>query len=182
MHISALEEYGLRVLVSLGRAYVAGNKLSASILARQEGISVEYASKLLFLFRKSGLVGAERGAQGGFYLMKDPALINVKEVLKAVQGKKKSEGHCKCFTGQQEECVHLNECSTRPVWSVLMEYFDNLTQKISLADFLRKETEMHTYVRGLAISQNEKIQSQFQSSTIKNSECQPLNKTQESQT
>src|SRR5205823_5937207 len=69
MHISAVEEYGLRCALQLA-SQPEGSVLAASQVAEREGISVQYASKILHLFRKAGLVSASRGMQGGFRLVR----------------------------------------------------------------------------------------------------------------
>jgi Rrf2 family iron-sulfur cluster assembly transcriptional regulator len=55
MRISAVEEYGLRCLVALARKG-PDSQLSISEIAELEGLSVPYASKLLAILRRAGLV------------------------------------------------------------------------------------------------------------------------------
>ncbi len=155
MHISALEEYGLRCAVQLA-ALDEASQLSASTIAEKEGISVQYASKILHLFRKSGLVEATRGTQGGFRLSRSPAEISVREVFQVM--KEERGVACGNFRGQQQECVHIRDCAMRPVWQVLIGYFENVLEKLSLADLVRTESEARKKVELFAKDEAERLQ------------------------
>jgi Rrf2 family protein len=158
MHISAVEEYGLRCalqLASLGENSV----LAASQIAEREGISVQYASKIMHLFRKAGLVVASRGMQGGFRLAKRPGDLSLRSVFSAVREEK--SGFCSQYKGLQEECVHLKGCSVRPVWNVLSSYFDSVLDHLTLGDLARTEEETKKRVEAFARSEAERLRSRF---------------------
>jgi Rrf2 family protein len=71
MQLLASEEYGLRCLLRVAHAR-GGEPLPIAEIARDEGISPEYAAKLLRRLRLAGLVRSVRGAEGG-YLLARPA-------------------------------------------------------------------------------------------------------------
>lgn len=160
MHISAVEEYGLRCALQLA-ALPEGSVLAASIIAEREGISVQYASKILHLFSKAGLVKASRGMQGGFFLIDRPQNIPLKMVFSALKEDKNEIGFCSQYKGQQEKCVHLNECSVRPVWHVLSSYFDSVLEQVTLADIARGETQSRERIEAFARSEADKIRHKF---------------------
>ncbi len=151
MQISSTEEYGLRCALVLARS---SEQLSASQIAEREGISVEYVSKLLHLFKKAQLVESVRGSRGGFRLAKAPNAVTVKEVFEAIQAQQKTpqktKDFCKSHAGQQNSCVHLSDCSVRPMWTVLFSYFDDLLERIHLSDLMSSETAMSQHVERLA--------------------------------
>jgi len=139
MHISPLEEYGLRCAAQLAKTHPSG-QIAASRVAELEGLSTEYASKILFLFKKAGLIKATRGARGGFKLSKDPTEIPLKDVFAALQQKKQFEGDfCNQFRGKKTECVHVSDCSIRPIWKILYTYLDTLFTNLTVADLIRPE-------------------------------------------
>ena len=158
MHISALEEYGLRCALQLA-SLPEGALLAASQVADREGISVQYASKILHLFRKSGLVKASRGIQGGFRLVKDPRQISLKEVFAAFRDS--DSVFCGRYAGQQVECVHLKGCSVRPVFDVLTGYFDSVLEQLTLEDLRRTEDEAKARIERFASFEAEKIRTRF---------------------
>lgn len=159
MHISAVEEYGLRCALQLA-SLPDGTLLAASQVAEREGISVQYASKILHLFRKAGLVTASRGMQGGFRLAKAAEQTSLQSVFRAVREEKES-GFCSQFKGQHSECVHLKECSVRPVFHVLAGYFDTVLAHLTLADLARTEAETRARVEAFAKSEAERLRNRL---------------------
>src|SRR3990167_3548619 len=155
MHISAVEEYGLRCVLQLA-ALEAGTTIAASQIAEREGLSVQYASKIMHLFRKAGLVRASRGIQGGFCLSKEAQSIALKDVFAALREEKQASAFCSQYKGQHENCVHLQNCSVRPVWEILTSYFDNILEKITLADLVNNETESRKRIEIFAKSAAER--------------------------
>jgi len=159
MHVSAIEEYGVRCALQLA-SHTEQGPIAASKIAEKEGISVEYVSKIMHLFRKTGIVKAERGTQGGFILAKDPEEISLKEIFATLQGKKDSlevSSFCSQFTGNQEHCLHTQECSIRPVWMVVSSYFDEVLKSITLKDLLVKESESRTFIGALAAEKAKQV-------------------------
>jgi len=151
MHISALEEYGIRCALQLAKSHESG-ALAASRIARLEGLSVEYVSKIMHLFRKSGLVLAARGNQGGFYLAQQPTEISLQAVFDSLDStrKDKIENFCDQFPGQQSVCTHSGECALRPVWQLLSSYFNQILSALTLQDLMGREIEVHKVVGALA--------------------------------
>ncbi|MCC7441176.1 MAG: Rrf2 family transcriptional regulator [Bdellovibrionales bacterium] len=151
MHISSLEEYGLRCALQLARRFGAG-QAPASLIAQEEGVSTEYVSKVMFLFRKAGLILASRGSQGGFSLSRAPSEVTLKDVIDAVnapQGSadmKGDDGFCSQFKGKATECVHFTSCSVRPVWSLISGYFDGVLKELTLGDLLSHEAAVNERV------------------------------------
>ncbi len=137
MRITAVEEYGLRCLLNLARKGVQA-QLSISEVAEMEGLSVPYTSKLLSILRKSGLVLAVRGRGGGFSIARKPEDITVFDVLTALGGPLIDPGHCKKYTGQLGECVHLHDCSVHEVFGSLAGYVKEFLSETSLKDLLTK--------------------------------------------
>lgn len=135
MRISAIEEYGLRCLISLAREG-KGGQLSISDMAEREGISVPYASKLLSTLRKAGLVTAERGRGGGFSIAREPAEIDLYEIITSLGGPIIDPDHCVRFSGQEDECVHIDDCSVHHVLGGLAGYIQSFLSRTTLADLV----------------------------------------------
>jgi len=133
MRITALEEYGLRCLLTLAREG-RGKQLSINDIAEKEGLSVPYTSKILSILRKAGLVEAVRGRGGGFAVIRDPGKISLYEVLTALGGPLIDPKHCQKHTGQLEECVHIDNCSVQTVLGGLAGYIQAFLIETSLAE------------------------------------------------
>lgn len=135
MRISALEEYGLRCLLSLARVGVDG-QLSIAEMAEKEGISVPYASKLLSILRGTGLVQAVRGRGGGFGIARPADQINLLEVITALGGPLIDSDHCHKFSGQRDKCVHTANCSVHYTLIGLSRLIGEFLSSVTLADIL----------------------------------------------
>tara|TARA_Y100000590_G_scaffold218568_1_gene247563 strand:+ start:1221 stop:1745 length:525 start_codon:yes stop_codon:yes gene_type:complete len=174
MHLSALEEYGIRCALSLARESVSGS-VPASRIAEREGLSNEYVSKIMFLFRKAGIVKAERGNQGGFSFLLPSEEISLKMIFEALSPiKEKDAGFCEKYAGKGDVCVHSNECSIRPVWSLVSRYFDEILSTLTLKDLMVKEQESYQRVKTVALSKMDEIFNQFKTKNTNANEVSPL--------
>lgn len=135
MRISAVEEYGLRCLLALARTG-KGSQLSISEIAELEGLSVPYASKLLAILRRTGMVTAERGRGGGFTIAVDPSQVSLYQVLTALGGPMIDPHHCNRFTGQKDQCVHTEQCSIHDILGGLAGYVQSFLSKTTLQDLI----------------------------------------------
>lgn len=141
MKISAQEEYGLRCLLQLARADAAGESLTLAQIARLEGISVANAGKLLWILTKAGLVQSQRGTRGGYHLAVPASEIRLNQVISVMEGKR-TDSHCKSYTGLLDSCVHTGDCGIRPVIQELHEIVDNALSEITLAQLIGSEANV----------------------------------------
>lgn len=148
MRISATEEYGLRCILQLAKL-PEGEQLAASGIADAEGISVQYASKMMHLFRKAGLVESVRGLHGGFRLTKPAKMVTLHEVFQALGSNKDSESFCERFRGDREACVHIGDCAVRPFWHVLFGHFDSVLREIRLGDLVAGEANVRSIMSSM---------------------------------
>lgn len=85
MKISSRTQYGLQILCYLALRY-GGEPVQGSELAAVTGSTEKYISQIMLTLRSSPLVHASRGAQGGYYLARDPKKITLLEALGALEG------------------------------------------------------------------------------------------------
>ena len=78
-------EYGVRLMVQLGRHFGPGPASLAEIAA-EEDLPRAYLEQLVMSLRDAGLVVSTRGAHGGYELARPPADIRMSEVLRALEG------------------------------------------------------------------------------------------------
>ena len=137
MKITALEEYGLRCLLQI----VAGKEKGASIseISEREGLSIQYVSKILSILKKKGLVAANRGVKGGYYLTQEPQTLKLSEVLRMLGGVMFDKDFCGEHTGKETVCVHDQNCAVRSIWSVVYSYVYSILDQLTLADLLTDE-------------------------------------------
>jgi Rrf2 family protein len=136
--LSSQEEYGLRCALNLAKGSDSAARTIAQISAA-EGLSTEYAGKLLGILGKSGLVESVRGRHGGYRLTRSAAEISVAAVLAALGSAFYRGETCERFAGEQELCVHTNACSIRSLWSGLQMLMDHLLTRTTLQDLVMLE-------------------------------------------
>lgn len=138
MKLTAQEEYGLRCLLHVARHAPdpAGPPVSIRAIAEGEGLSLEYAAKLLRALRQVGFVQSVRGAAGGYTLSRPPHETSAFEVLRTLDGPLFDEGLCKGQTGRLGPCVHDHGCSLRVLWKWVDVALESVLARITLADLL----------------------------------------------
>ena len=148
MRISAMEEYGLRTLLCLARRALSVGDIQAAMtipeMAREEGISVPYTSKIMRRLRQGGLVNAERGRTGGYHLVREPDKINLCEALETLGGPMMAVDHCERYTGVLDSCVHLSDCSLRGAFGGFTGYLKSALSNTTLADLTEDEAKART--------------------------------------
>jgi Rrf2 family cysteine metabolism transcriptional repressor len=106
-------------------------------LAEREGLSRKYLHTLLTGLRAAGLARSVRGAGGGFVLARDPSEINLKDVLRALEG-----SLCLVDCVEDERvCDRANGCTARGVWQELSGVIESMLDNTTLADVIATETE-----------------------------------------
>jgi Rrf2 family protein len=175
MKLTAQEEYGLRCILRLARAparpappasvpeegtssFTVSSASSSSSgpsavpsftvgeVARLEGLSVQYAGKLIRLLGKAGLVESVRGCKGGYRLARPAQLISVAEALAALGGKMYEPKICERFTGDRNFCVHTSDCAIRSLWSGLQIMIDGVLSRTTLHDLVSAEKSMAQWI------------------------------------
>ena len=86
MIFSTRSTYGLRAIINLAKREKFGS-VSLAVIAKQENISLKYLERLFANLKKTGLIKAEIGANGGYLLAKSAKQINVYDIIKALEGK-----------------------------------------------------------------------------------------------
>lgn len=159
MRITSLEEYGLRCALRLAAFKTKNELANAPQIAELEGLSVEYVSKIMHLFKKANLVNSTRGTQGGFSLAQRPSDISVKNVLDTLAASKKHneslDDFCGNHKGSNEECRHRGQCTIRPVWLHIFDVFDKVLTSITLADLLVGAPLVSEKIRNIEVTNSQ---------------------------
>ncbi|MDD3147793.1 MAG: Rrf2 family transcriptional regulator [Candidatus Riflebacteria bacterium] len=127
MKVSTKGRYGLRIMLELALQYGRSPVLAATIAANQN-ISANYIHLLIKDLRTSGLVMAMRGPNGGYSLAKAPSVINVLQVIEALEGK---TGVADCVTTAQS-CGRSEFCVAREVWMKVNKAVEVAMKEITL--------------------------------------------------
>lgn len=145
MQLLAQEEYGLRCLLELARQ-PEGGPLTIQAIARAEGLSSDYAAKLLRELRRGGLVASTRGAAGGYRLARPASEVSVWDAIQVLGGGLFPERFCECHSGLRSVCVRGSDCSLRALWRLLDSAVREVLSGTTLADLQCSESAMAVWL------------------------------------
>jgi len=134
MKVSSRFRYGLRLLVDLAMNYHKGYVLLKDI-AECERISKKYLEQIVITLRAARMIGAVRGAKGGYFLTKSPDKIKLVDVYKILEG---SFSPVDCLD-MPEICALTKTCPTRKVWSDLAQSVEQTFGNKTIADLSKKK-------------------------------------------
>lgn len=149
MKISSQEEYGVRCLLRLARAYGAHSPTIPEIAAA-ENLSQPYVAKLLAVLRQAGLVEGVRGRTGGYHLTRPPAEVHLGEALLALGEPLFDEpGYCERHASPDtgEPCVHHGGCTLRGLWQALEQWMRHVLDQVTLEHLLDNDVPVLTQLR-----------------------------------
>jgi Rrf2 family transcriptional regulator, cysteine metabolism repressor len=119
MLFSTKAEYGVRLMVELGRSEGSG-PVALSTIAEAEMLPLSYLEHLVAKLRSAELVTSTRGAHGGYALARPAAEIDMLEVVQALEG---PIAPMECFHVEREGrvlCSHETDdgaCATKLLWT-----------------------------------------------------------------
>ncbi len=82
--VTAKADYAVRATLEL--ATVQDGLVKGERIAQAQSIPLKFLENILIDLRHAGIVHAQRGAEGGYRLARDPASVTLGEVIRAVEG------------------------------------------------------------------------------------------------
>jgi Rrf2 family protein len=136
---SAKAEYGVRLMVELGRQ-TGEQPTSLKAIAAAEDLPLSYLEHVVAKLKKAGLVESSRGAHGGYRLARPAEEITMDEVVHALEG---AIAPMECFVTLHTERVscshHLDEghaCATKLLWTRVQGGIAKALAATTLADLV----------------------------------------------
>ena len=89
MRITAKVDYAVRAAAELAARRLAHDgraPMKGEAIATAQGIPVRFLESILAELRRSGIVGSQRGSEGGYWLALAPADVSVADIIRAVEG------------------------------------------------------------------------------------------------
>jgi Rrf2 family protein len=128
VRVSAKTDYAVRALLEL--AVGGEGPVKAERLAQAQEIPLKFLENILTDLRHAGIVRAQRGAEGGYWLARDPAEVTLGEVIRAVDGPLAS------VRGEAPEDVAYEGAAQnlRVVWVALRASMRSVVDKVTLED------------------------------------------------
>lgn len=133
MKLSSKTHYGLMACHILGKNYSVG-AVSASALESQIAVSGKYLEKIMRMLSSRKIVSASRGANGGYFLTREPKDITIGEIVRALEDDMeiiecvKDGGKCKC-------------CPSSGVWKKLYQGINDILDNMNLEQMIKGELQ-----------------------------------------
>ncbi len=143
--LSKLTDYAVVVLVRL--AAMPGVQTSPGVSAAT-GVPEPTVAKVLKALAMAGLVASQRGARGGYRLMRPLSAIAVADVIVAIDG---PIAMTACVEGAPAPCETVCSCPVRGRWDAVNAAVREALSAISLAD-MATSAPRHAAVASLSLS------------------------------
>lgn len=129
MRLSARVDYALRAVVELAAAGGTG-PVTAERIARAQEIPPKFLESILLQLRRGGVVNAQRGPEGGYWLARPAGEISLAYVIRIIDG---PLAHVR---GQRPEDLGYRGAaqSLQDVWIALRASERQILELVTLAD------------------------------------------------
>jgi Rrf2 family protein len=139
MNFSAKAEYGVRLMIELGR-HDGGHPVSLKAIAAAESLPLAYLEQVVAQLKGAELVESSRGAHGGYRLARPAAEIDMAQVVTALEGQ---IAPMDCFGGDAARhvaCSHEVDkghgCATKLLWTRVQGGVLRALQNTTLAELV----------------------------------------------
>jgi Rrf2 family protein len=128
VRVSAKTDYAVRALLEL--AVAQDGPVKGERLAQAQAIPLKFLENILADLRHAGIVRAQRGAEGGYWLARGADEVTLGAVIRAVDGPLAS------VRGEAPEDVAYDGAAEnlRTVWVALRASMRSVVDEITLAD------------------------------------------------
>jgi Rrf2 family protein len=126
--VTAKADYAVRAVLELASA--EDGLVKGERIARSQGIPLKFLENILADLRHADVVHAQRGADGGYRLTREPDAITLGEVIRAVEGPLASvRGEPPERVAYEGAAEHLQE-----VWIAVRASLRSVLDDVTLAD------------------------------------------------
>lgn len=133
LRLSKLTDYAVVVLTRLdeGRRSCGDAVQTSPAIAMATGVPEPTVAKVLKALAGSGMVSSQRGARGGYRLLRPLAAIPIADVIAAIDG---PIALTACVDGQEGGCEVQSVCAVRGRWDLVNQAVYEALMSITLAD------------------------------------------------
>lgn len=114
MYISRKTDYSLILMQDLKSTFSSGKFLALDTIATHYHLPYAYCEKLAGELKRSGIIEARIGKNGGYRMARDPKKVTVQEIVDIFQ--RKPLMRCLSARNAQKTCALLPVCPSRSGW------------------------------------------------------------------
>ncbi|VAV95102.1 Iron-sulfur cluster regulator IscR [hydrothermal vent metagenome] len=143
MRLSNLADYAVVLMSAAARrcgAALVEGRLNAGVLAKETGVPLPTAKKLMSRLTVAGLIETTRGVGGGIRLARPPASISLADIVEAVEGPLAIT--C-CTIEGNSDCALETGCNVKPHWGVVNQTIRRALDDVSLASLSTLPAQPH---------------------------------------
>jgi Rrf2 family protein len=137
VRLTTRTRYGVRLLFQLALNYDKST-IQLNEIARIEKISEKYLEQIAGFLKSTGLISAQRGAQGGYRLSRDPSMISMDEIFEKLEG---SGTIIDCLENPGE-CDRSGSCVAQNIWKKLDSSIKSTLKAVRLSDMVEDYKKM----------------------------------------
>jgi len=134
MGFSSRSHYGTRAMLELALRAGEG-PVDLDTLAEVQRIPARYLAKIVQELRRAGLIRSVRGASGGYMLAKEPAAIEIMEIVQCLDG---SVAPTECVENP-DVCRNAKQCVAREVWLEVHDAVVHVLGSVTLQDLVDRQ-------------------------------------------
>ena len=140
--LSKKTKYAIRALIALGEHF-GGESMNILSISQKEKIPKKFLEQILLEMRNAGFLFSKKGAGGGYSLLKNPAEINLVQVMRLTGG---PIAQLPCvslnFYRRCEECKEESTCGIRATFMSVRDATLKILSETTIADLIRKEKDL----------------------------------------
>lgn len=132
MKVSTKGRYALRIMIDLAMN-TTEQPVRVKDIAGRQNISEKYLEQIIAMFNKAGYVKSVRGAQGGYFLTKEPKEYTVGMILRLAEG---SIAPVFCVDEAAEDCERKGACVSAMLWEKINSAVNDVVDNTTLQDLV----------------------------------------------
>lgn len=137
MKISTKGRYALSLMLDIFSN--EGEKpVSLKGVAERQEVSEKYLEQIAGTLVKNGLIRSVRGANGGYFLSRQPEAYTVGEILRVMEG---DLAPAPCVEVNGSPCKRKAKCTNVVLWEKLNNAVNSVVDNITLADMYEWQQE-----------------------------------------
>ncbi len=138
LYFSKQEDYAIVLLTKLAKNY-NGKRVSLTEIAREYNISLLFLRNLAQELRRSGIIKAKEGKNGGYFLDKDPKELKVGEVLGIFEKRPMLDCCSLSYVKKKTKCSREKVCEVSKIWKKMNKEFLEKVSSLTFYDFIKSQ-------------------------------------------
>ena len=137
MRISTKGRYAIRLMLDIA-SHSDGGNVSLKDVSKRQNISLKYLEQIVNILSKAGLLRSQRGAQGGYKIMRKPEEYTMGDILRVTEGE---ISPLSCLEDEINQYMRLSNYPTIKFWTGLYDTINNYLDGTTIADLMNNAEE-----------------------------------------